>query len=99
MGTELECMMDGWLSMPVFESSRKVQVSGSSLALTLPAMFVKACEIEKGSVINVLYDLDGVLVLFQSEDIESIREYLVEIIDKIEKKVKSKDTLVPASDQ
>ncbi len=49
-------------------------------------------------MIKVLYDLNGVLVLFQSEDIESIREYLVEIIDKIEKKVKSKDTLVPASD-
>ena len=75
--------------MPVFESSRKVQVSGSSLALTLPAMFVKACEIEKGSVINVLYGLDGVLVLFQCEDIGSIREYLIEIIEKIEEKVKS----------
>jgi hypothetical protein len=34
--------------MPVFESSRKVQVFGSSLALTLPAMFVKVNEIEKG---------------------------------------------------
>ncbi len=77
--------------MPVFESSRKVQVSGSSLALTLPAMFVKACEIEKGSVINVLYGLDGVLVLFQCEDFETVREYLIEIIEKIEEKVKSKN--------
>ena len=85
--------------MPVFESSRKVQVLGSSLAMTLPAMFVKISEIEKGSVINVLYGLDGVLVLFQSEDIESIGEHLIEIIDKIEEKVKSKSTPVPASDQ
>ena len=85
--------------MPVFESSRKVQVLGSSLAMTLPAMFAKVCEIEKGSVINVLYDLDGVLVLFQCEDIGSLREYLIEIIEKIEEKVKSKSTLVRESDR
>ena len=85
--------------MPVFESSRKVQVLGSSLAMTLPAMFAKVCEIEKGSVIDVLYGLDGVLVLFQCEDIESLREYLIEIIEKIEEKVKSKSTLVRESDQ
>ena len=91
--------MFGWLSMPVFESSRKVQVSGSSLAMTLPALFVKANEIEKGSVLNVLYGFDGVLVLFQCEDIGSIREHLIEIIEKIEEKVKSKSTLVRESDQ
>ena len=85
--------------MPVFESSRKVQVLGSSLAMTLPAMFVKVSEIEKGSVINVLYGLDGVLVLFQSEDVESIREYLIEIIEKIEEKVKSESTPVRESVQ
>ena len=42
--------------MPVFITTRKVQSFGSSLALTLPAMFIKACEIEKGSIINILYD-------------------------------------------
>ena len=91
--------MFGWLFMPVFESSRKVQVSGSSLATTLPALFVKANEIEKGSVLNVLYGLNGVLVLSQCEDFETVRECLIEILDKIEEKVKTKDTLVPASDQ
>ena len=35
--------------MPVFESERKVQAFGSSLAFTLPALFVKANEIKKGS--------------------------------------------------
>jgi len=48
--------------MPVFESSRKVQVFGSSLAMTLPSLFVKANEVEKGSVSQVYYDLDGVLI-------------------------------------
>ena len=85
--------------MPVFESSRKVQVLGSSLAMTLPAMFVKVSEIEKGSVINVLYGLDGVLVLSRCEDVESIRECLIEIIEKIEEKLKSKSILVRESEQ
>ena len=49
--------------MPVFESSRKVQVFGCSLALTLPAFFVNTNQVEKGSLMNVHYGLDGVLVL------------------------------------
>ena len=73
--------------MPVFESSRKVLVSGSSLALTLPAMFVKASEIEKGSVLNVLYSLDGVLIMFQDEDQQAL-EGLMKILEKLEEKVK-----------
>lgn len=73
--------------MPVFESSRKVLVSGSSLALTLPAMFVKASEIEKGSVMSVLYGLDGVLIMFQSEDHKTI-DGLMKILEELEEKVK-----------
>ena len=74
--------------MPVFESSRKVLVSGSSLALTLPAMFVKAGEIEKGSVMRVLYDLNGVLIVFQSEDNKTL-DRLMKILEELEEKVKS----------
>jgi antitoxin component of MazEF toxin-antitoxin module len=68
--------------MPVFESSRKVQVFGSSLALTLPALFVKANEVEKGSVGKVYYGLDGVLVVSLVDDPRA-REGLMEIIDKL----------------
>lgn len=74
----------GWLCMPVFESSRKVQVSGSSLAMTLPSLFVKVNEIEKGTVVNVLYGLDGVLVLSRCEGRQTI-EGLMKILEKIEK--------------
>ena len=74
--------------MPVFESSRKVQVFGSSLAMTLPALFVKANEIKKGSILDVLYGLDGVLVLFNFEDPEKLRGCLVDILQKLEEKVK-----------
>ena len=76
--------------MPVFESSRKVQVSGSSLAMTLPAMFVKANEIEKGCIVNVLYGLEGVLVLSRIEDPEVLMERLMKIIGKLEEKVNDK---------
>jgi len=68
--------------MPVFESSRKVQVFGSSLALTLPALFVKANEVEKGSVGKVYYGLDGVLVVSLVDD-STAREGLAEIIDRL----------------
>ena len=74
--------------MPVFESSRKVQVFGSSLALTLPAMFVKANEIEKGSIMKVLYGLEGVLVASQVEDDGALRECLLNILDNLERLMK-----------
>ena len=76
--------------MPVFESSRKVQVFGSSLAMTLPAMFVKVNEIGKGRVVNVLYGLDGVLVASSVEDPEALLECLMKIIGKLEEKVNDK---------
>jgi len=70
--------------MPVFESSRKVQVFGSSLALTLPALFVKANEVEKGSVGKVYFGLDGVLVVTLVDDPKA-RAGLKEIIERLEK--------------
>ena len=72
----------------MFESSRKVQIFGSSLAMTLPALFVKANEIEKGSILDVVYGLDGILVLFNCEDPEKLKGCLVDILHKLEKKVK-----------
>jgi antitoxin component of MazEF toxin-antitoxin module len=68
--------------MPVFESSRKVQVFGSSLALTLPALFVKANEVEKGSVGKVYYGLNGVLVVSLVDD-STAKEGLAEIINRL----------------
>ena len=68
--------------MPVFKSSRKVQVFGSSLAMTLPAMFAKANEIEKGSVIKVHYDLNGVLVMSNNDAVKT-RECVIEIMKKM----------------
>ena len=70
--------------MPVFKSSRKVQTFGSSLAMTLPAMFVKANEIEKGSVLKVHYNLNGVLVISTCDDPDNTRKCLIEIEKQLE---------------
>ncbi len=73
--------------MPIFESDRKVQVFGSSLALTIPAMFVKVHELEKGREVNVLYNLDGVLIFCLEDDPEKVVQRIVEILDKMESKL------------
>ena len=70
--------------MPVFESTRKVQTFGTSLAVTLPAMFVKANEIEKGSFMKVLYGLEGVLVASKIEDNRALKKCLLQILDNLE---------------
>jgi len=77
--------------MPVFESSRKVQVFGSSLAMTLPAFFVKANEVEKGSVMSVHYGLDGVLVISLRKDPEVTVRCLTKILDALEEKVREQN--------
>ena len=69
--------------MPVFTSSRKVQQFGSSLATTLPSMFVKANEIEKGVEVFVIYNLEGVLVMCKSVDITDIPKCLNNIVEKL----------------
>ena len=76
--------------MPVFESSRKVQVLGSSLAMTIPALFVKVNEVEKGQEVSVIFSLDGVLVMSRIADHETIRERLLSIIEGLEKKIVEK---------
>ena len=70
--------------MPVFESTRKVQTFGTSLAVTLPAMFVKANEIEKGSFMKVLYGLEGVLVASKIEDNKALKQCLLQILNNLE---------------
>lgn len=76
--------------MPVFKSSRKVQAFGSSLAVTLPALFVKANEVEKGSMTNVYYGLKGVLVTSMVDEPDVIRNRLAEIIEELEDNAREK---------
>lgn len=79
--------------MPIFESSRKVQVFGSSLAVTLPALFVKANEVEKGSVGKVYYGLEGVLVVSMVEE-SKVMESLMKIMEKLDENCLTQNRLV-----
>ena len=74
--------------MPVFESSRKVQDLGTSLAMTLPALFVKVSEVEKGSVMKVYFGLDGVLIASKVDKPEVLIECLMKIMDKLEEEMR-----------
>jgi len=60
---------------------------GSSLAMTIPALFVKANEVEKGQEVSVIFGLDGVLVLSKFADHETIRGQLLSILESLEARV------------
>ena len=76
--------------MPVFESKRKVQATGSSLSITLPAFFVKANEVEKGSLLKVFYNLDGVMIVSCGDDSEAMLKHLTSIQSMLNEKVNMK---------
>ena len=77
--------------MSLFKTSRKVQMFGDSLALTIPSMFVKVCEIEKGNKIRIFYDLEGTLILTKSGSEEELKISLTKFLAKIEKNISTLD--------
>lgn len=72
--------------MPVFKSKRKVQEFGSSLAITLPAFFVKANEIEKGKIAHTVFGLNGVLIASWNKNLKDLRECLIIMLQELEDK-------------
>ena len=50
---------------------------------------MNANEVEKGSVMNVHYGLEGVLVLSRSKDPEVTLKCLTKILDALEEKIKA----------
>lgn len=77
--------------MPFFKSSRKIQTFGSSLALTLPSMFVKVNDIEKGSIAKIFYGLEGVMIVSMMDNPEEILRCVSAIIRKLEESSANKD--------
>ena len=71
--------------MPLFKTSRKVQMFGTSLALTIPALYVKINGIQKGDRLKVFYDLSGILILRESEDQKELKECLLNFLESLEK--------------
>ena len=70
--------------MPIFQSSRKVQVMGTSHAITLPAFFCKACEIEKGVKVNVFFNLHGTLIVTLCNNPNDFKKNLSQMMEDIE---------------
>jgi hypothetical protein len=73
--------------MPLFKTSRKVQLFGDSLALTIPSMFVKINSIEKGKRMKIFYDLYGTLVVANCKDEKELITYLQKFLETLEEKV------------
>ncbi|EMR73157.1 hypothetical protein MCGE09_00508 [Thaumarchaeota archaeon SCGC AB-539-E09] len=57
---------------------------GTSLVMTIPSMFVKAHKVGRGSVVKVIYGLEGVLILSKSGDDQEILDKLMVLIRGIE---------------
>lgn len=72
--------------IPVFESKRKVQEFGTSLAITLPALFVKGNEIKKGCNANTIFSFDGILIASWLDDRDNIKKIIEKMLDELEKK-------------
>ena len=71
--------------MPVFTSERKVQRFGSSYAITIPALYVKLNEVKKGSLLNIIYSTDNVMIVSKVRP-EKVLTHLEELIRDIEEK-------------
>ena len=67
--------------MRIFKSERKVQNHGTSLAITLPAMFTKIHDIVKGYKMKVYYTTDGILIATKQEDPKIICDSLENLIE------------------
>ena len=72
--------------MTIFKSRRKVQEFGSSLAITLPAFFVKANEIEKGKIADTIFGLDGILIASWNTNLKDLKDCLSKILQELEEK-------------
>jgi hypothetical protein len=77
-------------NMPLFKTTRKVQLFGSSLALTIPAMYAKINDIQKGERLSLFYDLEGILVLADCTNEEELKECLIGFIKSLEDKISQK---------
>ena len=79
------------VTLKLFKTTRKVQLFGSSLALTIPAMFAKINDIEKGKRLNLFYDLNGTLILANCENEEELKKCLINVLESLEKNLSKEE--------
>ena len=70
--------------LPLFKTSRKVQSFGSSLALTLPVMFTKINDIEKGKIMKAYYDLNGTLIFSNCQNEEELKQRMINFLKTLD---------------
>lgn len=70
--------------MPLFKSSRKVQAFGSSLALTIPAMYARINEIRKGNKIRIFYDLDGTMIMANCRNEKELKACILKFLQTLD---------------
>ncbi len=89
METYLDCniiIVKKVRKIPYFQSKRKVQGFGTSLAITLPALFVKGNEIKKGCETTTFFSFDGCLIASWLDDKDNLIKVLKELLNELEKK-------------
>ena len=73
--------------MPLFKTSRKIQMFGDSLALTIPSMFVKINDIEKGKKMRIFYDLEGTLIIANCLNEEELKTCILKFLNTLEENI------------
>ena len=71
--------------MPIFKTKRKVLSLGDSLALTLPSLYTKINQIDKGENLNTYFITEDLLII-SSLDESELEKGILEFLKKIEKK-------------
>ena len=72
--------------VPIFSSKRKVQSLGDSLALTLPSLYTKINEINKGKNLTTYFCTEDIIIISQDDDFEKLKIDLDIFIRELEKK-------------
>ncbi len=71
--------------MPIFKSKRKVQSLGDSLAMTLPSLYTKINQINKGENLNIYYFTEDLLIVSNLDE-SKLEDSISEFLKKLEKK-------------
>ena len=72
--------------VPIFSSKRKVQSLGDSLALTLPSLYTKINEINKGKHLTTYFCTEDIIIISLDDDFEKLKTNLDIFIRELEKK-------------
>ena len=70
--------------MPIIKSRRKVQSLGDSLAMTLPSLYTKINQINKGENLNTYYFTEDLLIVSNLDE-GKLENSILEFLKNLEK--------------